>query len=106
MSTRRSVVRRRADKHPTGAQIRAARGLLNMSVTELAGRTGLAVNTIKRAEATNDAAPITAANASLIVAALGQAGVQLLDPSAEGGAGVRFANPDEQSPYSPRRRTS
>lgn len=99
--------RRQAQNHPTGAQIRAARGLLNMSVAELAELTGLAVNTIKRAEATNGAAPITAANAALIVMRLEEAGVELIAPGEVAGAGARFAAAEhEQEAYRRRRRRS
>jgi transcriptional regulator with XRE-family HTH domain len=100
-------VRRRAENHPTGAQLRAARALLNLSILELAGQTGLAVNTIKRAEATNGEAPITAANAALLVATFAKAGVEFL-PAAQGaGAGVRFSAEGEGgAPFRPRRRPS
>ena len=42
--------RKRLPDHPTGAQLRAARGLLNLSLVQLAEQTGLALNTLKRAE--------------------------------------------------------
>lgn len=77
----------------TGAQLRAARALLNVSVAELAETTGLAVNTIRRAEGTNGQAPITAANMKLLLTMLGQAGV-LFIPADALGPGVRLASPD------------
>ena len=64
--------------------------MLNLSVAELAEATGLAVNTIKRAEATNDEAPITAANAAMIVDALESEGVEFLLADENSGEGVRF----------------
>ena len=75
----------------TGAQIRAARGLLNMSVAELASRTGLAVNTIRRAEATNEEAPITQANIKLLTATLREAGVSFIEAGTMG-PGVQLTN--------------
>lgn len=86
----------------TGAQLRGARGLLNMSVSDLAERTGLALNTIRRAEATNGEAPITTANAKLLVGTLEQAGVVFIHAD-EMGAGVRLRQP-EAAPLKPRRR--
>ena len=83
----------------TGAQVRAARALLNISVTRLAELTGLAVNTIRRAEATNGISPLTEANIQLIRNTFESAGVSFLAGSAEGGVGVRFekgAVPDLQ----------
>ena len=78
----------------TGAQLRGGRGLLNMSVIDLAERTGLALNTIRKAEATNDDVPINAANARLIVTKLEAAGIIFL-PAGEFGVGVmlRERNP-------------
>jgi len=100
-----STQRVSAQAHPTGAQIRAARGLLNLSVAQLAERTRLGINTIKRAEATNDVAPITAANAKLIVSTLEEAGVEFIPPHGNAGAGVRFATSEaERDTYQPRRR--
>lgn len=75
----------------TGAQLRAARGLLNISVTELAERTGLAVNTIRRAESTNGPVAITHGNATLLKTSLEGAGVLFIDPD-DLGAGVRLLN--------------
>lgn len=88
----------------TGAQLRAARGLLNMSVSELAERTGLAMNTIRRAEATNGEAPITAANGQLLVTTLEQAGVVFI-PADDMGAGARLKEPDPP-PLQRRRRAA
>ena len=76
----------------TAAQLRAARGLLNMSVSELAERTGLAMNTVRKAEDPR-ARPVTAANARLLRATLEGDGVVFIDAD-EMGAGVRLADPD------------
>ena len=78
----------------TGAQIRAARGLLNLSVAELAESTGLAINTIRRAEGTNGPPAITAANLALLRATLEDAGVDFVDASDSYGPGVRTRNGD------------
>jgi transcriptional regulator with XRE-family HTH domain len=86
----------------TGAQIRAARGLLNMSVAELAERTGLAVNTIRKAEGTNEVPPITPAPMQLIIKIFTDAGVIFLE-AGEQGVGVRFARP-AKSKFQSRRR--
>lgn len=76
--------------HPTGAQLRAARGLLNLSVLEVSERTGLVPNTVKRAEGTNDLAPTTRANARLLVRFFAELGVIFLPPDEAAGAGVRL----------------
>lgn len=79
----------------TGAQLRAARGLLNMSVLELSERTGLALNTVRKAEATNGIAPITLANAKLLVSTLDELGVVFI-PADSLGAGVRLRSVDQE----------
>ena len=86
----------------TGSQLRAARALLNLSVAELAERTKLAINTIRKAEGTNGASPVTAANLELLIRALEGAGV-LFIPADEIGPGVRLQNP-EITPLKSRRR--
>lgn len=88
----------------TGCQLRAARGLLNMSVTEMAERSGLAINTIRRAESVNGAPPITQANITLLGAIFAEAGVEFIDAD-EKGVGVRLASP-VSGPVSRRRRSS
>ena len=74
----------------TGAQLRAARALLNISALQLAELTGLGLNTVRRAEATNAAAPVTATNARLLVSTLEAAGVVFIPAEATLGAGVRL----------------
>jgi transcriptional regulator with XRE-family HTH domain len=86
----------------TGSQLRAARGLINLSVSELAERTGLAINTIRRAEGTNGPSPITAANMKLLSSAFDEAGV-LFIPADELGPGVRLKTPEITSVQSRRR---
>lgn len=79
----------------TGAQLRAARGLLNMSVSDLSERCGLAVNTIRKAEKTNGPAEVTTASARLLVTTLQGAGVIFIAAD-EHGAGVRLESPDQE----------
>lgn len=88
----------------TGAQIRAARGLLNLSVAELAERTGLAINTIRRAEATNEVPVMTPANMRLLVMTFEDADVIFLTADTHG-PGVRFRTPNPV-PLSTKRRPS
>jgi transcriptional regulator with XRE-family HTH domain len=76
-----------------GAQIRAARGLLNMSVAELSDRTGLAVNTIRRAESENGPVKITNANCALLESTFESLGVIFIAPE-QFGPGVRLRGPD------------
>ena len=95
--------RRKPDDHLTGVQLRAALGILNMSVLELSQRTGLAANTIKRALKTNEPAPINIANARLIAGTLEAAGVTLLAAEGGLGGGARLTVP-EMEPLTRRRR--
>ena len=66
---------------------------MNISVAELAETTGLAVNTIRRAEGTNGEAPITAANMNLLLTVFDRAGV-LFIAADDAGPGVRLAKPE------------
>ncbi|MFC0634697.1 helix-turn-helix domain-containing protein [Brevundimonas balnearis] len=79
----------------TGAQLRAARGLLNMSVSDLSERTGLAINTIRKAEKTNGPAEVSGATTKLLVTTLEAAGVIFI-PADQQGAGVRLQSPDQE----------
>lgn len=73
-----------------GAQIRAARGLVNITGDELAKRAGIGLATLWRAEAANEKTPnLTKANLAAIRRALEDAGVEFL-PGNGGGAGVRL----------------
>ncbi|WP_368933393.1 transcriptional regulator [Brevundimonas naejangsanensis] len=73
-------------------------------MAELAETTGLALNTLKRAEAVNAPAPITTANAKLLVTLLGAAGVIFIRGGDGLGSGVRLA--DDDVPVARRRRNS
>jgi transcriptional regulator with XRE-family HTH domain len=86
----------------TGAQIRAARGMLNLSVTELAEMSGLAINTIRRAEGSNGIPAITPANLKLLSMTFDEAGLIFIDADKHG-VGVRFAHP-HAAEYKNRRR--
>jgi transcriptional regulator with XRE-family HTH domain len=68
----------------TGGQIRAARALLRWTAEELAERSRLGVATIRRAEAVDDAVPITVANADTIVRAFEEAGIEFINGDAPG----------------------
>ncbi|MGO4409459.1 MULTISPECIES: XRE family transcriptional regulator [unclassified Brevundimonas] len=76
-----------------------------MSLLDLSERTGLALNTIKRAESTNDFAPINRANAKLLLTTLEAAGVVFIPADAVLGAGARLASVD-QAPLARRRALS
>jgi transcriptional regulator with XRE-family HTH domain len=80
-------------KKVTSAQIRAARGLLNWTVRELAEKSGVHRNTITRAE-TNDKGPGYALSA--IRDALEKGGVIFVDSGVEG-PGVRLRKKDEEA---------
>ncbi len=76
----------------TGAQIRAARGLVRWSADDLAAAAQIGISTVRRAEADNGSPPITIANLKAIQLALEGAGVEFI-PENGGGAGVRFSEP-------------
>jgi hypothetical protein len=92
-----------AEFQPTAAQVRAARGLLNMSASQLAEETGLALNTIKRAERTNGPSAVMRANAKLLVETLERHGVVFINANAKFGPGVRLRL-DSVSAFPGRRR--
>lgn len=73
----------------TGAQIRAARGLLNLSIEKLAKETGLSLKTIRRAEHDHGIAQINVANAERIMSVLEERGACFI-ASGDGGEGVRL----------------
>ncbi|AZO65822.1 MULTISPECIES: helix-turn-helix domain-containing protein [unclassified Mesorhizobium] len=70
----------------TSAQVRAARGLLNWTVRDLAERSGVHRNTVTRIE--TEATP-PGHSISAVQAALEAAGVEFI-PENGGGAGVRL----------------
>jgi hypothetical protein len=75
-------------------QIRAARALLRWSAEELAEASALGANTVRRAEVTEGATSLTAANDRAIRRALEDAGVEFIDENG-GGAGVRLRKPSK-----------
>ena len=79
----------------TGAQIRAARGLLRWSAEELARETSLGLATIRRAEVADDETSMTAANNLAVRRALEAAGVEFIDENG-GGPGVRLRKSQRQ----------
>jgi ribosome-binding protein aMBF1 (putative translation factor) len=74
----------------TAAQIRAARALLDWSQKQLSEKSKLSVPTIKRMESRVGPDRSTEVNVDAVRRTLETAGVIFLDPSKEGGAGVRF----------------
>lgn len=79
----------------TPAQLRAARGLLNWSVSELSEKTGLAMNTVRKAENAREYASVYRPNAELLRSTLEGAGVVFIDADAMG-AGARLRDPSEE----------
>lgn len=74
----------------TGAQLRAARALVDMTAMELAAATMIEVKTIRRAEAMhNNQVVMTVANTKRVIAALEARGVSFI-PANGGGPGVRL----------------
>ena len=74
----------------TPAQLRAARGLLNWSVARLAEETGLALNTVRKAESPKSYRSVYRPNAELMRATLERAGVLFIDADSQGvGARLR-----------------
>lgn len=78
-------------KSPTAEQYLAARAAVGLSIQALAERTGLGVNTIRRAEA-GGGTVLTTVNAERLTTALQELGVTFLDPDANG-PGIRFLPP-------------
>lgn len=74
----------------TGAQLRAARALLDLSAEALAAATDIGLRTIGRAEREHGPVAMTAANTARIVEALQARGVIFVEPSDGGGPGVRL----------------
>jgi hypothetical protein len=71
------------------AQIRAGRALIRWSAEELARKSALGVNTIRRAELADDKTAMTTANNLAVRHALESAGVEFIDENGSG-AGVRL----------------
>jgi hypothetical protein len=73
----------------TGAQIRAARGLIRWSAERLAEASALGLSTIRRAEFYDEETSMTVANDLAVRHALEAAGVEFIDENG-GGPGVRL----------------
>ncbi len=82
-------------KSLTSAQIRAARALLRWSAEDLARQSALGLATVRRAELTDQATSLTAANDLAVRRALEGAGVEFIDENG-GGEGVRFKKPAQK----------
>lgn len=78
----------------TPSQLRAARGLLNWSVSELCERTGLAMNTVRKAENAALYTSVYRPNAELLRTTLESAGVVFIDAGSMG-PGARLLDPVE-----------
>jgi transcriptional regulator with XRE-family HTH domain len=76
---------------PTGRQLRAARALGGLSAKELADLSGVSLNTIKRAEASDGPCSIMPANLAAIIRTLLDHGIVLFGRDEHGGEGVRTA---------------
>jgi transcriptional regulator with XRE-family HTH domain len=77
----------------TGAQMRAARALLEIDQRELAQRSGLSLPTIQRMESSAGVIRGNVDSLMKLVAALADAGIELIGEgavSADGGRGVRL----------------
>ncbi len=77
----------------TSAQLRAARALLGMDQRALAEASGLSVPTIQRMEASEDMIRGNVDSLVKLIAALNNAGIELIDDGAvseSGGRGVRL----------------
>lgn len=79
----------------TPAQLRAARGLLNWSVSELCEKTGLAMNTVRKAESATGFQSVYKPNAQRLRSTLEAAGVMFIDADTNG-AGARLRDPDSE----------
>jgi transcriptional regulator with XRE-family HTH domain len=73
----------------TGAQLRAARALLDITAEELAAETKLSLKTIRRAEQGHGPVEIHTANAERAMSVLEERGVQFIAANGEG-VGVRL----------------
>ncbi|MFS8050378.1 transcriptional regulator [Rhizobium sp. BR 314] len=84
------------EKKITGAQLRAARGLIRWSAKDLAVAAGVGVATVSRAEVEDGVPSITNANLNAVRIALEAAGIEFI-PANGGGVGVRFKESVAQS---------
>ncbi len=72
------------------AQIRAARGLVEFSQTQLAEASGLALSTIRRMEVDGGTLKSSVENVLKVQRALEDAGVIFIDQNEDSGPGVRL----------------
>jgi transcriptional regulator with XRE-family HTH domain len=80
----------------TATQLRAARALLNIDQRQMAGLADLSVPTIQRMEASDGVIRGNVDSLMKLVAALDNAGIELISPGAAstaGGRGVRLRDP-------------
>lgn len=75
------------------SQVRAARGLLGISQTELSRRAGVGLATVKRIESTSEELRVTVQTLQRIQKALEAAGVIFINQDEERGPGVRLRKP-------------
>ena len=73
----------------TSAQLRAGRALIRWSAEDLARHSAVGVTTIRRAELSEEATSLTAANDRAVRRALEDAGVEFIDENGSG-PGVRL----------------
>lgn len=89
----------------TASQLRAARALLGIDQRQLAALSGLSVPTIQRMEASSGVVRGNVDSLMKLIAALDQAGVELIAEGAVsrgGGRGVRLKTPSgETEPLTP-----
>ena len=81
----------------TGAQMRAARGLLRWSASALAKKADVSLPTIQRMEKVDGVPSAYATNLAAVQKALELAGVEFI-PENGSGAGVRFREPLRKRP--------
>lgn len=74
-------VQHAATSQLTGAQLRAARGILNWSVKQLAARTGISSAIIRRLEEYDDAPPMSDETTEILRRVFSDAGIEFLFPS-------------------------
>jgi transcriptional regulator with XRE-family HTH domain len=78
------------------AQIRGGRALIRWSAEDLAKASRVGLTTIRRAELTDSATSLTAANDVAIRSALEVAGIEFIDENG-GGPGVRLRKPSKKT---------
>lgn len=89
----------------TASQLRAARALAGIDQRELAERAGLSVPTIQRMESSDGVIRGNVDSLTRIIAALDEAGIELIGEgaqSASGGRGVRLKAQAPRAASSPR----